>query len=99
MRGDGRVFKRGPFWWIAYCGPGPSGSIEIRESSDSDSESTARKLLRDRLREVANHRSGVRAFAGPRAERLTVDNLIDSLEADYRRRFTIRLCSTPYNTF
>lgn len=87
MRGEGRVFQRGRIWWIAYSGPdGHGGAKEIRESSESDSESTARKLLRDRLREVANHRSGVRAFSGPRAERLTVEALIDSLEADYRRR-------------
>jgi integrase len=86
MRGEGRVFKRGSTWWISYYGPGEDGAIEIRESSKSDSESTARKMLRDRQREVANHRSGVRSFAGPRAERLTVADLLDSLEADYRQR-------------
>lgn len=87
MRGEGRVFLRGHVWWIAYSGPGEDGNAtEIRESSGSDSESTAKKILRDRLREVANHRSGVRAFAGPRADRLTIGDLLKSLEADYKRR-------------
>ena len=85
MRGEGRVFKRGRIWWIAYYGPGEKGAEEIRESG-SESEAAARKLLKKRLRDVANHRNGVRAFTGPSAERLTVDNLIDSLEGDYRRR-------------
>lgn len=86
MRGDGRVFQRGRIWWIAYSGPSPDGAQEIRESSESDSEQTARKLLKERLREVANHRSGVRAFAGPRAEKVTVGDLLDDLEEDYRQR-------------
>lgn len=86
MRGEGRVFKRGRVWWIAYCGPGERGAVEIRESSRSDNETAARKLLRDRVREVANHRNGVRVFSGPRAERLTVADLLDALKDDYQRR-------------
>jgi integrase len=67
--------------------PTPDGRAqEVRESTDSDSEAAARKLLRDRVREVANHRSGVRAFAGPQAERITVSDLLNDLEADYRLR-------------
>lgn len=87
MRGEGRVFRRGRVWWIAYSGPGVDGNAkEIRESSGSDSEAGAKKLLRERLREVANHRQGVRAFSGPRSERLTIEDLLDSLKGDYQRR-------------
>lgn len=86
MRGEGRIFKRGRIWWVAYFGPGAEGSIEIRESTKSESETVAKKILRSRTREVANHRGGVRAFGGPRAERITVDDLIDSLDGDYKRR-------------
>ncbi len=86
MRGEGRVFKRGRIWWLAYWGPENGEWREIRESSGSERESDARKKLRDKLREVANHRGGIRPFQGPAQERLTVGDLLDSLEADYRRR-------------
>ncbi len=87
MRGEGRVFKRGRIWQIAYYAPGEKGKArEIYESTRSENETVARKMLRDRIREVANDRSGVKTFVGPKAERLTVDELIDSLETDYRSR-------------
>ena len=86
MRGEGRIFKRGRLWHIAYYGPGEHGAEEIRESTGSEKELAAKKLLRKRIQEVANHRGGVRAFQGPAHERLTVTDLIDSLEADYARR-------------
>ena len=86
-RGDGRLFLRRTTYWIAYCAPGTDGrSHEVRESSKSDSEATAQKLLKTRLREVANHRGGIRTFVGPTGERITVGELLDSLEADYRER-------------
>ena len=42
MKGMGRVFKRGSAFWIAYYHRGK----EHRESSESESESQARKLLK-----------------------------------------------------
>ena len=33
-----------------------------------------------------NHRGGVRAFQGPKQERLTVGDLLDSLKGDYEQR-------------
>lgn len=86
MRGEGRVFQRGKIWWIAYWGPQDGRWKEIRESSKSEKESDAAKLLRDRVRAIANHRGGIRAFQGPMQEKLTVADLLDSLQADYRRR-------------
>ncbi len=86
MRGDGRIYLRGGTYWIAYYGPGANGHArEIRESSYSTRESDAKKLLRDRLREVGNDRAGVRRFQGPAAERLLVKSLIDALLAEYER--------------
>jgi integrase len=86
-RGDGRIWFRKGYWQVAFWGPRKDGLWgEIRESTHSDVEEDAVKLLRQRLREAANHKSGVRTFQGPQQERLTVGNLLDSLEADYRRR-------------
>jgi hypothetical protein len=45
MRGDGRIFRRGRIWWIAYSRNGR----EYRESSRSTEERVARRLLGKRL--------------------------------------------------
>jgi hypothetical protein len=74
MRGMGRIFKRGAFYWIAYCYRGK----EHRESSRSDSESQARKLLKRRLGELGTGR-----LVGPSEERLTFDDLAKMLLTDY----------------
>jgi integrase len=86
MRGEGRVFQRGRRWWIAYWGFRPNGDTgEVRESA-GETEDGARELLKRRLREVANHREGIRKFRGPHQERITVANLLDNLVTDYRQR-------------
>ena len=46
----GRVFKRGSAWWIGYYHRGK----EFRESSRSESETVARKLLKKRLGEMGS---------------------------------------------
>src|SRR5713226_814145 len=86
MRGEGRVFQRGKRWWIAYWGFRPNGDTgEVRESAGADADG-ARELLKRRLREDANHRDGIKRFQGPNQERITVNELLDSLVADYRQR-------------
>jgi integrase len=61
MKGDGRVFLRGKIWWVAFFGPGRKGSsTEIRESSHGDDRKAAERFLRRRVREVANHRTGIK---------------------------------------
>ena len=75
MRGLGRVFKRGSVFWIAYYYRGK----EHRESSDSDSEGQAKKLLRKRLGEIGNGK-----LVGPMEERLTFDQLAADLISDYQ---------------
>ena len=74
MRGFGRVFKRGAIYWIAYCYRGK----EHRESSESDNEAVARKLLKKRVGEMGRGR-----LIGPSEERLTFENLASMLLTDY----------------
>ncbi len=75
MRGMGRIFKRGPVYWIAYSYRGK----EYRESSRSESDSQARKLLKKRIGETS-----VGTFIGPNEERLTFEGMADMLLIDYQ---------------
>ncbi len=75
MRGMGRIFKRGPMYWIAYSYRGK----EYRESSRSESESQARKLLKKRIGETS-----AGTFIGPNEERLTFDGMAEMLLTDYQ---------------
>jgi len=86
MRGDGRIYQRGPRWWISFYGPGEGGrSVEHRELGGlTDKE--ARKKLKNRLHEVHNHRRGIVPFQGARQERVTVEELLKKLEQDYETK-------------
>lgn len=75
MRGMGRVFKRGTVYWVAYYHRGK----EYRESSESENESAAKKLLKKRIGEVAQGR-----LLGANQDRLTFDDLAQALLADYQ---------------
>ena len=83
MRGMGRIFQRGPIYWIAYYHRGQ----EHRESSHSESEKEARRLLKKRIGEVGTGR-----FTGAREERLTFEDLAKALVTEYEvnRRRSIR---------
>jgi integrase len=74
MRGMGRIFKRGSVYWIAYS----YRNKEYRESSQSESESQARKLLKKRIGEA-----GTGQFLGPNEERVTFEDMADALLTDY----------------
>jgi integrase len=74
MRGLGNTYKRGSIWWIRYCYRGK----EYRESSRSESESQAAKLLKRRIGEIGKGR-----FVGPREERLSFDDLELGILQDY----------------
>lgn len=69
MRGDGRVFRRGNRFWIAYY----HGGEEFREPGGR-TEAEARRRLRERRKEIAADR-----FVGLGAERITVDDLFEAL--------------------
>jgi hypothetical protein len=74
-KGDGSVFQRGSVWWIKYYRNGKP----YRETSGSDNESKARKLLTKRLGEIVLGR-----FVGPDAERVTIRELAEQFLNDYR---------------
>ena len=77
MKGNGRVFKRGQLWWVAYYDNGR----EQRESSGSRERKEAVKLLRQRLGEVA---FGVTRSAAPkRARAVKMDDLFDLVEHNH----------------
>lgn len=74
-KGDGAVFQRGAVWWIKYYRNGKP----YRETSGSERESEARKLLKKRLGEITLGR-----FIGPDAERVTIRELAQDYLNDYR---------------
>lgn len=82
MRGDGRKFLRGKIWWIAYYAPKNGRMVEVRESV-GELEKDADEQLRDRIHDVRNHKKGIKAFVGPKQERVTVEELLEGLERDY----------------
>lgn len=97
MRGNGRVFKRGSMWWIAYSHRGK----ELRESAaeviqratrkggavaEEEAHKIAEKFLKRRLQEVGADALGARTFVGPAQQRITVGDLLDAVGADFRLR-------------
>ena len=84
-KGDGSVFQRGAVWWIKYYRNGKP----YRETSGSDKESEARKLLKKRLGEIVLGR-----FVGPDAERVTIRELAeaipDRLPSESKKRVSIK---------
>lgn len=85
MNGAGRIYRRKkkkpngtvfelPAYWIAYYFRGK----EFRESSHSESEVVAGRLLRKRLGEVGRGK-----LVGPIEERVTFEQMADDLYRDY----------------
>lgn len=74
----GSIYKQqnSKFWWIKYYLPG--NPKPIRESTKTEDEDQARKVLWDRLGQVANGR-----FAGLEPERIKVNELFDMLEEEF----------------
>jgi hypothetical protein len=73
--GSGSVYKRGRVFWISYYVKGD----HFCENSHSRDKGEARRLLQQRLGELADGR-----FVGPRADRVTFDELADDMLNDYR---------------
>ncbi len=80
MRGMGRVFQRGAIYWIAYYHRGE----QHRESSRSSDKRDAERLLKHRLKEIGADRLGLKRFVGPAQDRVTVSELLNALEENYR---------------
>ena len=79
MRGDGTIFSRGNVLWIAYSFRGKS----YRESTHTGDEKAARKLLKQRLKQV--ERPG---FVGTKEDRWTLADMKARIEASYERNRT-----------
>jgi len=70
-----QCYKRGKVFWISYYASGN----HICESSHSREKSDAKRFLQQRLGEVAGGR-----YVGPRADRITFDELAEDMLNDYR---------------
>lgn len=93
-RGTGRIFQQqnNSALSIAYCHRGK----EIRESVDKylhskgirrqATEKDAEKLLKRRFQEIGADALGLKTFIAPRQDRLTVKDILDALESDFRLR-------------
>src|SRR5215469_4562184 len=94
-RGHGRVYeqKGSPYWCVAYYVHGK----EVREAAKhvrtgekieatEKNRHEAERFLKRRLGELAAEQHGGRAFVGPQQERVTINDLLDGLERDYRLR-------------
>jgi len=94
-RGQGRIFERkgSSYWWVSYYAHGKEErevarhvrtgeKIEVSEKGRHEAE----RFLKRRLGELAAEHHGGRAFVGPQQERVTVNELLDGLERDYRLR-------------
>src|SRR5437762_3728747 len=84
VRGDGRAFRRrSGKWYIAYYQPDENSRSRERRELGGDTEKEARKLLRARLFEVAQHKAGFRKFQGPSQERVLLKDILEALERNY----------------
>jgi integrase len=75
LRGFGYLYRRGSLWWIRYSHRGN----DFRESSGSESEREAMRLLKKRWKEIGKGR-----FIGPSEDRVMMDDLLDALVVDYQ---------------
>lgn len=82
MRGNGRIFLRGQIWWAAYYLRG----TEYRQSTGETDENRAGKFLQRKLKEVGADQIGAQTFTTPKASRLTVHDLLESLKKDFELR-------------
>ena len=71
----GAIYKRGQVYWVKYYRNGQS----YRESSKSEKETDAKRLLRIREGQIEQGK-----FPGLKVEKILVDELADDLMAEYR---------------
>jgi integrase len=75
MAKDGHIYKRGSIYWIKYY----RGGKPYYESTKSSREADAKRLLRQRLGQIAEGR-----FFGLRPERVRFEDLAQDFINDYR---------------
>ncbi len=74
LKGFGYLYLRGNIWWIRYSVRGK----DFRESSGSEKDTNAMRLLKRRWQEVGKGR-----FIGPQEDRVRMDDLFDAVKVDY----------------
>jgi integrase len=84
MRGDGKVYQRGPVWWIDYYVNGK----RFREAAGRTEKEAQRKLRRRRAKALTG------TFTDPREERTTVNELLDAMIVNLETRGRRSLAST-----
>jgi integrase len=82
-RGSGRIFQRkgSAFLWCAYYLRGK----EYRQSTEETDPSKAEKFLKRKLKEVGADQIGAKTFISPQQERITVNQILDELVAEYKQ--------------
>ena len=80
VRGEGRVFRRGNTYWIAYYCRLDGEVREVRESAHTDDEEEAWKILSQRAGKARDSKTDF----DPRAERVTFDDLAAAFVRDYK---------------
>lgn len=83
-RGQGSLIRYAGVenWYSAYYAHGK----EVRESTETPVLKIARRVHRQRLDEVAADRQGLKKFIPPAIARVTINELLDELEADFSLR-------------
>ncbi len=82
MRGQGTLFLRGGVYWAQYYLRGE----RFRESTGETNPDKAAKFLRDRLFKLEADKRGLQPFTTPKANRLTVGDLVAELKKDFELR-------------
>ncbi len=90
--GDGSVYARGKnnLYWIRYYHNGK----EFREPTKSADEKTARRILRDRLDDLAADRKGLQKFTTPDMKKITVHDLLENVKNDLYGKGSSQTLST-----
>jgi integrase len=81
-RGDGQIYLRGNTYWMVYWLRGE----RFRESCETSDEQQAAKMLRNKMKLIHADQIGARVFQTPKADKLTIHDLLESLKADYTLR-------------
>ncbi len=73
--GSGSIYKRGKLWWLSYYAEGE----HLCESAQTRDRGEARRRLQERLGQIAEGR-----FVGPKADRVTFEEMAKAMLNDYR---------------
>jgi hypothetical protein len=75
MRGDGRIFKRGSVYWVAYFlrGKEHREAARTKDGKNTSDPIAAERFLRTRLKDVHADEVGARTFTTP--DGLTFDRI------------------------